>query len=373
MLNECAFVHCNQIFNSLTMIKLNNLNIQPVHRELEEQLQYKIDQKAKPVGSLGQMERIAKQVGLIQGSLTPELNKPVMLTVAADHKICEEGVSPCPVEITWQQCLNFLNGGGGIGLFSQEYGFDLKVVDAGVDFDFEPHPRLIDAKVRKGTRNFSKEPAMTMDECLAALNNGRGIVAELSANGTNVVAFGEMGIGNTSPASALLSVYTGLDIGKAVGPGSGLNAEGVRNKANVLSAAIQKHGVSEDAIENLARFGGLEIATIAGGMLEAAARRMLIITDGFITTSALLAAHAIEPTVVDYAFFSHQSQEQGHKHMVDYLGGEPILDLGFRLGEGTGSAVAYTVIKGAVAMLNRMTSFDEAAIYNTANDGIKVG
>ncbi|WP_439184236.1 nicotinate-nucleotide--dimethylbenzimidazole phosphoribosyltransferase [Carboxylicivirga taeanensis] len=354
------------------MIKLDNLNIQPIHHEMGEALQYKIDQKAKPIGSLGQMERMARQIGMIQGTLSPALSKPVMLTVAADHHICEEGVSPCPVEITWQQCLNFLDGGGGIGLFSQEFGFDLRVVDAGVDYDFKPHPKLIDAKVRKGTRNFLKEQAMTSDECLHALNNGRKIVAQLAKEGTNVLGFGEMGIGNTSPASALLSVLTGLDLENAVGPGSGLTPDGVQNKTRVIRAAIDKHGISEDPIENLARFGGLEIATIAGGMLEAAARRMVIITDGFITTSALLAAHAIEPLVVEYAFFSHQSQEQGHKHMVDYLKGEPILDLGFRLGEGTGSAVAYSVIKGSVAMLNKMTSFDEAAIYNTANDGIRI-
>lgn len=339
---------------------------------LKEEIQYKIDQKAKPIGSLGKMEEIALKIGLIQGSLTPELKHPVMLTVASDHHICEEGVSPCPTEITWQQCLNFLNGGGGIGLFSQEYGFDLFVVDAGVDIDFNPHPKLIDAKVRKGTRNFLKEQAMTIDECLQAINNGRKIVAQMHEKGSNVVGFGEMGIGNTSPASALLSVYTGMDIETCVGPGSGLNKEGVLHKANVLKTAIEKHGISEDPVENLARFGGLEVATIAGGMLEAAARKMIIITDGFITTSALLAAHEINPKVVDYAFFGHQSEEQGHQAMVKYLGGEPILDLGFRLGEGTGSAVAYSVIKGAVAMLNKMTSFDEAAVYNTANDGIRI-
>lgn len=354
------------------MIKLNDLNIQAISSDLSEALQYKIDQKAKPIGSLGRMEEIAKQIGLIQNTLNPVLTKPVMLTVAADHHICNEGVSPCPVEITWQQCLNFLDGGGGIGLFAAEFGFDLKVVDAGVDFDFKPHPKLIDAKVRKGTRNFFKEPAMTMDECMTALNNGRRIVAELAANGTNVLGFGEMGIGNTSPASALLSVFTGLDIESCVGPGSGLDKEGVENKARVLKSAIEKHGISNNAIENLARFGGLEIATIAGGMLEAAAQRMIIITDGFITTSALLAAHAINPHVVDYAFFSHQSKEQGHRKMVDFLKGQPILDLGFRLGEGTGSAVAYSVIKASVAMLNKMTSFDEAAIYNTANDNIRI-
>ncbi len=354
------------------MIQLKDLSIQPLHHEMGADLQYKIDQKAKPVGSLGQVEKIAKQVGLIQGSLTPLLSKPMMLTVAADHHICDEGVSPCPVEITWQQCLNFMNGGGGIGLFSSEFGFDLRVVDAGVNFDFKPHPNLIDAKVRKGTRNFLHEPAMTIEECIQALESGRKIVARINEDGCNVIGFGEMGIGNTTPASALLSVYTGLDVDACVGPGSGLKAEGVKHKAHVIKEAIKLHGISDDPIENLARFGGLEIATIAGGMLEAAARRMIVITDGFITTSALLAAHAIDSKVVDYSFFAHQSQEQGHKKMVDFMGGEPILDLGFRLGEGTGSAVAYSVIKASVAMLNKMTSFDEAAIYNTANDGIRV-
>lgn len=348
------------------------IEIPNLHNELKEALQNKIDQKAKPVGSLGQMEEIALQAGLIQGTLSPQLNKPVMLTVASDHHICDEGVSPCPVEITWQQCLNFMNGGGGIGLFSREYGFDLYVVDAGVNFDFKPHPKLIDAKVRKGTRNFLHEPAMTNEECLQALENGRRIVAGLSEKGTNVVGFGEMGIGNTSPASALLSVFTGLDITSCVGPGAGLNKEGVSHKTKVLEQAIARHGISADPVVNLARFGGLEIATIAGGMLEAAKRQMMIITDGFITTSALVVAHAINPVVVDYAFFSHQSYEQGHKKMIDHLGGKAILDLGFRLGEGTGAAVAYSVIKGSVALLNKMTSFEEAAVYNTANDGIRV-
>lgn len=351
---------------------MEKLNIPNLHIELREDIQYKIDQKAKPIGSLGQMEEIALQLGLIQGTLNPQLLKPVMLTVASDHDICKEGVSPCPIEITWQQCLNFLNGGGGIGLFSQLYGFDLRVVDAGVKYDFKPHPQLIDAKVRKGSRNFLYEPAMTMEECEQAIQNGRSIVTQIHKEGTNVVGFGEMGIGNTSPASALLSVYTGLDIRSCVGPGSGLTQDGVNHKASVLEKAIAKHGISEDPFENLARFGGLEIATIAGGMLEAASRRIAIITDGFITTSALLAAHAINPKVVDYAFFSHQSKEQGHQKMVNFMNGKPILDLGFRLGEGTGAAVAYSVMQGAVAMLNQMTSFDEAAVYNTANDDIRI-
>jgi nicotinate-nucleotide--dimethylbenzimidazole phosphoribosyltransferase len=334
---------------------------------LKAAVQHKIDQKTKPVGSLGKMERIALQIALIQGTDSPVLHRPTMLTVAADHHICAEGVSPCPVEITWQQCLNFLNGGGGIGLFCKEYGFEHFVVDAGVDYDFESHPQLLNCKVRKGTRNFLHEPAMTIDECLCALENGRALIRKLVDSGCNVVGFGEMGIGNTTPASALLAVYGGFPVADCVGPGSGLDANGVSHKATVIETALAKHGISDNPVVNLARFGGLEIATIAGAMLEAAARRMVIITDGFITTSALLAAWSINPKVNDYVLFSHLSHEQGHQRMVKLLGGEPIMQLDFRLGEGTGAAVAYAVIKGSVAMLNHMTSFDESGVFNTAN------
>jgi len=343
------------------------INIPSLHHELSDAVQYKIDQKTKPLGSLGKMERIAKQIALIQGTLTPKLVKPVMLTVASDHHICQEGVSSCPVEITWQQCLNFLKGGGGIGLFSSIYGFDLYVVDAGVDYDFQPHEKLIDAKVRKGSRNFLHEPAMTLDECHQAIENGRQIARRFAVEGTNVLGFGEMGIGNTSPASALLSVFSGLDVATCVGPGAGLSPEGVQHKADVIRRAIEKHGISNNPVENLARFGGLEIATIAGVMLEAAALQMVIITDGFITTSALMAAAAINASVLDYALFSHQSHEQGHQRMIQFLKGEPIMHLDFRLGEGTGAAVSYAIIQGAVAMLNHMTSFDESGVFNTAN------
>ncbi len=346
---------------------LKGLKIPDLFEHLAVDVQHKLDQKTKPVGSLGMMERLAKRMALIQGTLLPQLSKPVMLTVASDHQICEEGVSPCPVEITWQQCLNFMNGGGGIGLFCQEFGFDHYVVDAGVDYDFPPHDRLIEAKVRKGTRNFLHEPAMTMEECLQAIENGRRIVAGFHQQGSNVVGFGEMGIGNTSPASALLSVFGGLSPDVTVGPGSGLSHEGVNHKMAVIQQAIAKHGVSDDPLVNLVNFGGLEIATICGGMIEAALRRMVILTDGFITTSAVLAAEAICPGVKDYVFFSHQSMEQGHRLMIDLLGGEPILHLDFRLGEGTGAAAAYPILKCSVAILNKMTSFEEAGVFNTAN------
>lgn len=347
---------------------LRNLNIRPTaNEELRKLLQQNIDQKTKPVGSLGLLEELALQIGLIQETTSPALKNPVMLTFASDHGITEESVSPVPPEITWQQVNNFLNGGGGIGLFCRQFGLDLYVVDAGVNHDFDSHPKLIDKKVRKGTRNFLKEPAMTHDECNKAIQNGRDVVASFFETGSNVIGFGEMGIGNSSPATALLSVYTGLSVEECTGPGCGLDEEGVRRKTEVLRQAIKNHGISENPEENLARFGGLEIASMVGGMLEAAKRRMVILVDGFITTSAFLAAYEICPAVRDYAVFSHCSKERSHIKMLEYLKGRPLLNLDLRLGEGTGSALAYPIIQGSVAMLNDMTSFGEAKVYNVVD------
>ena len=350
------------------MKALENLNIQATHNpKLQAELQHKLDKKTKPIGSLGQMERIAMQLGLIQQTTTPKLEKPVMLTVASDHWITDEKVSPASTDITWQQVLNFINGGGGIGLFCDVYGFDLYVVDAGVNYDFPAHPKLIDKKVRKGSRNFLHEHALTSDECDQALQNGRDVVRRFAEEGSNLVGFGEMGIGNTSPATALLSVFSGISVETCTGPGCGLSPDGVSHKANVLKQAIEKHGISENPVENLARFGGLEIATIAGGMLEAAAQRQLIVVDGFITTSAFMVAYEICPIVKDYAVFAHSSKEGGHKLMLKHMNADAIMDLDLRLGEGTGAAVAYPIISGSVEMLNRMTSFDETEVEDTTH------
>jgi len=343
------------------------IDIPALDRELIAPLQHKLDNKAKPVGSLGRLESLAMQVGLIQNSLAPILAHPVLLTVAADHGVTAEGVSPCPVDITWQQVLNFLNGGGGIGLLARIYGMDLWVVDAGVNHRFAPHPRLIDAKVAFGSENLRLRPAMSAANCAQAFANGRAIVRRFFAEGSNVIGFGEMGIGNTTPASALMSIICGLPVEDCVGPGAGLDSAGVSNKARVIRAAIAEHGVSTSVFENLARFGGYEIATIAGGMLEAASCRMVILVDGFITTSALLVAQAINRRVLDYCIFSHESDEQGHRKMLQFMNATAVLKLGLRLGEGTGSAIVYSVLKGAVAVLSEMTTFEEAQVTNTSH------
>ena len=337
---------------------MTNFNIPQLNSDLVTQLQHKLDNKAKPVGSLGQLEHLALRVGLIQNTLSPELRNPVMLTVAADHGITAEGVSACPVEITWQQVHNFL---------SRVYGMDLWVVDAGVNYWFKPHPKLIDAKVSFGSENFRHQPAMSIENCLKAFNNGRKIVRKFAEQGTNVIGFGEMGIGNTTPASALMSVICGLPVEKCVGPGAGLNSKGVQHKAKVIQEAIDKHGISESPLENLSRFGGFEIATIAGGMIEAACNRMVILVDGFITTSAMLVAQEMDRRVLDYCIFSHESDEQGHRKMLQHMNASAVLKLGLRLGEGTGAAIAYSVLKGAVAVLSEMTSFEEAQVINTSH------
>ena len=349
-------------------------SISPLSSELTEALVHKIDNKTKPVGSLGLLERIALKVGRIQNTLTPEIKHPVMFTVAADHGITDEGVSPCPVDITWQQCLNFLKGGGGVNVFSRHAGMDFFLVDAGVKFTFEPNPKLIDAKVRFGSRNFAKEPALTREECEQALANGAAMVEKVYKNGSNCVAFGEMGIGNTSPASVLLSIFAKLPMDECVGAGSGLDKLGVGHKLHVLKSAVEKHGVPSDPVDVLATYGGLEIATIAGGMLKAAELGMLVMVDGFITTSALLAAHAINPNVTDYCIFGHQSMEPGHKKMIDFLGGEAVLKLDMRLGEGTGATLALHIVEGAIKFLNEMASFEMASVTNTTHiRGIESG
>lgn len=350
--------------NSIKDLKIRSIK----NEELKKTLQYNIDQKTKPVGSLGRLEELAMLTGLIQQTTHPVLKNPVMLTVASDHGITEENVSPVPAEITWQQVLNFLNGGGGIGLLCQQYGFDLYVVDAGVNHDFDAHPKLINKKVRKGSRNFLKESAMAIEECDKAIRNGRDIVREFADKGTNVIGFGEMGIGNTSPATVLLALYANLSVKDCTGSGCGLDQDGVKHKAEILQKAIDKHGIPDKPEDILATYGGLEIATIAGGMLEAAIQRMLILVDGFITTAAFMAAYAINPLVKEYAVFSHQSGEQGHQKMLNFIGAKALLDLGLRLGEGTGAALTYPLIEGSVAMLNKMTSFTEAKVFNVTDD-----
>ena len=342
-------------------------------------LQHKIDNLNKPKGSLGRLESLALQVGLIQQTLTPTLNHPCHILFGADHGIEREGVSVSPREVTWQQMINFGRGGGGVNMFCRQHGFKLRVVDVGVDYDFSPseHPHIIDRKIGYGTRNFLYEPAMTADEYERAIRIGADLVDECYNEGCNVICFGEMGIGNTSPSSIWMHLLADIPLAQCIGAGSGLNSEGMRHKYDVLSRAVEKFKTQELTnsktykltnsktykLKNLLTyFGGYEMVAALGGMLRAADHRMIILVDGFIMSACMLAASKLRPETLDFAIFGHCGDESGHRLMLNAMNAEPLLSLGLRLGEGTGAICAYPILQSAVNMINEMDNFDHAEI-----------
>ena len=331
---------------------------------LKEQLQHKIDFKTKPLGSLGKLEDVALQIGLIQDTLSPQLKNPTHLVFAGDHGLADSGVSPYPKEVTYQMVLNFINGGAAVNVFCKQNDVNLKVIDAGVDADFDNNPNLIHAKIGNGTKNILNEPAMTIEECKKAMKTGGDIVLEQHNSGCNIISFGEMGIGNTSSASLLMSKITGLPINECTGKGTGHDDEGLKRKIEILTQAIEKHNIDSDPYEILATFGGFEVAMITGAFLKAHELNMVILVDGFIVTSGLLIAHKMNPEILTNCIFSHKSNEQGHIKMLNYLNANPVLNLGMRLGEGTGAAITYPIIKSAVNFLNEMASFEDAGVSN---------
>lgn len=344
---------------------MNYFNITPINKELEAKINHKIDFKTKPLNALGTLETIAKQLCLIQQTLTPALSNTSLIVFAADHGIAaNNNVSPYPQEVTAQMVLNFLNGGAAINVFCKQNNIKLSVVDAGVNFDFAENTSLINAKIAKGTNDYSIQPAMSIEQCSEAINKGAELVVQNHNEGTNCIAFGEMGIGNTSSAALLMSAFTKIPIENCVGKGTGLTIDGVSKKAVILKQVQDLHGISKNPIENLKNFGGFEIAMMCGAMLKAGELKMSIIIDGFIVTSALLVAQEIAPNILDYCLFSHVSNEQGHKKMLSYLNATPILQLDLRLGEGTGAAIVYPIIQSAVNFLNEMASFESAGVSN---------
>lgn len=325
-------------------------------------LESKIDNLTKPKGSLGKLETLAAKIGLIQQSLTPELRNPHNILFAADHGIVEEGVTVSPKEVTWQQLSHFSHGGAGINFLCNQHGFKLVLVDAGVDFDIPQGRGIIDKKVRKSTRNFLHEPAMTGEEFDQCIQRGAEVVDEVYAAGCNVVSFGEMGSGNTSPSSMWMHILTGIPLAECIGAGAGLNNEGIRHKLDVLSRSLENYTGDGSTKNRLEWFGGLEMAMAVGGMLRAAELGMIIIVDGFIMTSCIAAAASFCPAVLDYAVFGHQGDESGHKLMLQALNADPILHLGLRLGEGSGAVCAYPILQSAVNMINKMDTFADVTV-----------
>ena len=346
---------------------MTSFSISSVSAELIDELQQKIDTKTKPPGSLGRLETLALQVGRIQNTLSPELRSPSILVFAGDHGITEEGVSPFPQEVTAQMVLNFLSGGAAINAFCNQNKLRLHVVDAGVKGDLPEHPELTAAKIGRGTKNFAKTPAMSKTECEQALTKGAELSRTLPDTECNIIGFGEMGIGNTSSAAALMQRLTGLPIEDCVGKGTGLDDSGLARKREILQKALDLHAEIQEPQQVLATFGGFEIAMMVGAMLESAVLGRILLIDGFIATSAFLAAYRIAPEIREYAVFTHQSDELGHGAMLKYLQAEPLLSLGMRLGEGTGAAVAFPLLQSAVAFLNEMASFESAGVSDRAD------
>jgi nicotinate-nucleotide--dimethylbenzimidazole phosphoribosyltransferase len=339
--------------------------IEPLDQSLRTTLQHLIDTRTKPPGSLGRLETLARQMGLIQRTTHPTVARPTLIVFAGDHGIALEGVSPYPQAVTAQMVLNFLAGGAAINALSRVADMTLEVVNAGVATPLPHSEGLVDIPLAAGTRNFAHEPAMTRDQALAAMHAGAGRVRHHAALGTNVIGFGEMGIANTSAAACLMSRLCGVPIDECVGRGTGLDNAGLAKKRNVLAAALERHALGAgplDPVDVLATFGGFEIAMMAGAYLAAAEARMTILVDGFIATSALLVADALAPNVREYCVFAHASNEAGHRRMLDHFGAMPLLALDLRLGEGTGAALAVPLLRAAVAFLNEMASFEAAGV-----------
>ena len=318
-----------------------------------------INNKTKPFGSLGVLETIAKQIGLIQKTTQVELKQPAILVFAADHGVVAEGISAYPQSVTWQMVENFLSNGAAINVFARQNDCALYIVDAGVNHDFGPRDGLLSRKIGSGTRNFANEAAMSTEQCAAAIDAGMALVAELDGD---LIGFGEMGIGNTTAAAALMHKLTGMPVAECVGAGTGLSADGILHKRQVIEAAVARHAGAAGALDVLATFGGFEIAMMAGAMLKAAERRMVLLIDGFIVTSALLVAARLQPAILDYCVFSHCSDESGHRRLLDHLHARPLLQLDLRLGEGTGSALALPLVRAAVNFLRQMATFESAQV-----------
>ena len=326
---------------------------------LAARLQSALDNKTKPLGALGRLESLALRIGLVLGSETPVLEAPQMLVCAADHGLAARGVSAFPSDVSWQMVHNFLQGGAAVSVLARQHALALTVVDCGVRYDFEPEPGLLIRKIAQGTADASQGPAMSEAQCSAAIRNGREIVRGLPGN---ALLLGEMGIGNTSAASLLLARLGGIDLQACVGAGTGLDASGMARKQAVLAEVLARHEQARAPLAALAAFGGFEIATLVGAVLEAAVQRRVIVVDGFITGAAVLVAQALQPAVVQRCVASHESAEPGHALLLRQLGLSPLLRLELRLGEASGAALAWPLLESATRILREMASFEAAGV-----------
>jgi len=325
-------------------------------------LQTCIDQKTKPLGALGRLEALMLRLGLILDSETPALLEPQLMVFAADHGLAVRGVSAYPSDVTWQMVENFLAGGAAVSVLARQHGLALTVVDAGVRHEFAPRPGLVVAKIGAGTADALMGPAMSADQCATAIAAGKNLLRQRPGN---ALLLGEMGIGNTSAAALLLARLAGQPIGACVGRGTGLDDGQLAHKTALLGQVLERHAQASEPLAALAAFGGFEIAMMVGAVLQAALERRVIVVDGFIASAAVLVAARLAPAVLERCVFSHCSNESGHRLMLQALQAEPLLDLGLRLGEGSGAALAWPLLVSACQLLAEMASFASAGVSQT--------
>ncbi|NTU93446.1 MAG: nicotinate-nucleotide--dimethylbenzimidazole phosphoribosyltransferase [Chlorobiaceae bacterium] len=338
-------------------------SIRPVDMSLTASVQTRLDDLTKPRGSLGRLEEIAMKYALATGTCEPVLKRKKVFCFAADHGVAVEGVSAFPAEVTPQMVYNMLGGGAAISVLSRHAGADLEVIDMGVNHDFPEHPLLRSSKIRYGTSNCALGPAMSVDEAIRAVMTGASLAIEARQQGYDLLATGELGIGNTTPATALYAALLGLPVETITGRGTGLDDDGLARKVEVLRRVLETNRASlSTPLETLAAVGGFEIAGICGLILGAASVGMPVVVDGFISSSAAVVAMKLSCKVGDYLFFSHLSNEQGHRAVMQRLGAVPILDLDLRLGEGTGAALAMQVIEASLKIYHEMATFSSARV-----------
>jgi len=339
--------------------------IEKPDESLRDAIKDKIDNLNKPKGSLGLLETLAEQICLIQQTLTPTLQHPCHLLFGGDHGIEREGVSVSPRDVTWQQMINFTRGGGGVNMFCRQHGFTLYIIDMGVDHDLTAYTDILNRKIAHGTKNFLNEPAMTEAQFNQAIETGCELVDRCHQDGCNIICMGEMGIANTSPSSIWMHLFGNIPLDECIGAGAGLNNPGLQHKREVLHKAVAHyiaHSDKENKLEPLLYFAGFEMAGAIGAMLRAAELKMTVMVDGFIMSACMLAASQLYPEVLRYAVFGHCGDESGHKRMLGLMRATPLLQLGMRLGEGTGALCAYPIIESAVRMVNEMNNFKNAHI-----------
>lgn len=337
--------------------------IKPVNPEWYEVAQKRLDNLTKPLQSLGRLEEFARRLVAIFEDPMPSINKKALFTFAGDHGVTEEGVSAYPKEVTAQMVFNFLRGGAGINVLARHAGADVVVIDIGVDYDFGDIEGLLKMKVIRGTGNFTKGPAMTHEEAIRSIEVGIKLAEGYAKRGYRLFGTGEMGIGNTTPSSAIAAVLTGRPVEEVTGRGTGISDEALKRKVQVIKKAIEINKPDPaDPVDVLSKLGGAEIGGIAGLILGAAAQRIPVVIDGFISTAGALIAYCLKPETVDYMFAAHNSVEIGHKAMLDKMSLKPILNLDLRLGEGTGAALAMLMIEAGLKIYKEMATFKEAGV-----------